>query len=127
MDQRPARIELAWRSSDTNRSAEWPPSPVVAHGADSEQTSLSTIAGHLGASHTSVSIVRRALVIRSDACKGGTGTLEEALAWVEYCNGPATRTGPNSGGRTPEEMNRIESKTGLWGTKVSLFCSFTGV
>jgi Alpha-L-arabinofuranosidase len=40
-----------------------------------------------------------------------TGTLDEALAWVEYCNGTATATGPAAGARTGTP-NRSASGTG---------------
>jgi alpha-L-arabinofuranosidase len=51
----------------------------------------------------------------------GTGTLEEALAWVEYCNSPAAPTGRTGAGRTAGP-NPTRSPTGAWATR----CTATG-
>ena len=52
----------------------------------------------------------------------GTGTLEEALAWVEYCNS-AGRTPPGrSGGGPTAGTSRGGSPTGAWATR----CTATG-
>ena len=43
----------------------------------------------------------------------GTGTLSEALAWVEYCNSAARATGPTVAEKT-EEMSPTACPTGAW-------------
>ena len=52
----------------------------------------------------------------------GTGTLEEALAWVEYCNGARRHGLGRSGAAATATTSRTGSGTGAWATR----CTATG-